>query len=84
MRFNSAFFFRKMITRAVLMQDPMWDAMHANLAFQKLCKKTTAPKMENITVGPQTSSKFFAKVGMGKAGQELAPRYGLMGETPFR
>jgi len=41
------------ITRAVLTWDPTWDAVRADLAFQKLCEKTTAPKIENVTVGAQ-------------------------------
>ena len=29
----------------------MWDAVRADLAFQKLCEKTTTSKIKNITVG---------------------------------
>jgi hypothetical protein len=61
----------------------MWDTVRADLAFQKLCEKTTAFKIENITVGPERRQNSLPKSWTGKAGQELDSRYGLRGKTVY-
>jgi len=42
----------------------MWDAERADLAFQKLCEKTTGSKIQNITVGPERRQNSLPRFGV--------------------